>query len=338
MANGKKPVKVLVVGCGRMGRRHVETYLEMGNVQVAVCDVCEKLAKEAASSFGVDYETEFPRALERFQPDAVDVCTPTKSHYELVMEALRSGANVFCEKPLAGTYDEVKAIAEEADKRERSVMVGYLYRFHPAIKMLKEMVEEGALGSVHTAIFRIGGRGGHREWKHELSTFGGAVLEMMTHMIDLAIWLFGDAKRVELLYGGIVLPKREVEGKIVEVTAEDMVFCRMSMESGAEVICEGDQATPSYMHYVEVLGTSGNVFTSIVDWMPTSVYLKQRWRDFGEGRTVRKFGYVNLLREELNYFVKCLSEGRKVEINTAWDSVKVAGVVEKLRQQLRSCL
>ena len=107
------------------------------------------------------------------------------------------------------------------------------------------------LGRVLTANFRIGGRGSHQVWKHRKETDGGAINEMMVHMIDLAIWYFGPVKEAKVVDSHLMMPERVIGGETVTVDAEDYVLALFEMESGVRVTIQADLVTPSFNQFVE---------------------------------------------------------------------------------------
>jgi len=323
-------LRILIVGCGRQGEKHLKAYLSLGNVEPLVCELDESRAKELKHKYRVSYVSNFYKALISLanRLDAVDICTPTWHHYEQVMAALKAGLHVLCEKPLVPTVKEAREIADLAKKSGLQVMVGFLYRFHPAVKFIKHLLDSNELGRPYLAIFRIGGRGSHRKWKHLRERCGGAVLEMMLHMLDLALWFFGDIDKIEVTHGGIILGERVIEHEVVRVTAEDYALCCFRSKSGVEIVCEADQITPSYMNYMEILGERGNVFASILEQMSTLHFTREEgWKQY-------RFGYVNLIKKELSYFVNCLARGEPVRINTAEEYVKVVEIADEIRRRI----
>ena len=86
-------VKVMLVGCGVQGEMHLRSYLEMGDVDLVVCEASEARLKELNARYPqLKYASDFYEALDQLadELDAVDICTPTKTHYKLVMAALKA--------------------------------------------------------------------------------------------------------------------------------------------------------------------------------------------------------------------------------------------------------
>ena len=155
---------------------------------------------------------------------------------------------------------------------------------------------------------------------------------MMVHMIDLILWYFGDVKHIENLYTDTVLKYRKIEDKIIEANAEDLVLLKMEMEKGVRVICEGDLITPSYMNYIEIHGTNGSIWASILDFFPTIVYCKEPRGVYDRGCNFFKFPRIDLFEKELSYFIKCIRNGEKPEINSIEDSIKIMELLESIEE------
>ncbi len=144
--------KVLVVGCGSIGKRHARLLTEQHGVEVLVCDALEenlKLALEQAP--GSRGFTDFDAALAE-SPDAVYVCTPNHLHRPMAVAALEAGCHVMCEKPVADSIENAEAIAAAAAASDRMLTVGYSLRSHAGMRRLRELVAEGICGTI------VGGR------------------------------------------------------------------------------------------------------------------------------------------------------------------------------------
>lgn len=273
-----------IVGAGRMGRRHAEAIARTEGLQLMrVTDVVPEAASALAARTNSMAATDLKEILDDPAIDVIAVCSPTTAHARQVREALDAGKHVLCEKPLAARADEVNALVDLAEAQDRVLVVGYLYRFAPAFMRMRELLRSEALGSPHLAIFRIGGRGGHQLWKHTTSAAGGALFDMMSHMIDLGCWLLGPAQSVRLLSEATLLPERSIGGRTHRVDAEDYLVTEWRSQTGALCLCEGDLVSPSFMQYVEIHGRNGSIFGSIVDDLPTTLFLREAASGFEAG-------------------------------------------------------
>jgi len=127
-------VRVLVVGCGTMGSSHARAYHRLDGFELAgLADVAPQRRATLAAELGGPPEFDnLGEALEALKPDAVSVNTWPDTHAELTRQALRAGAHVFVEKPLAESVADAEQVVELAGKTGRKVVVGYILRHHPA--------------------------------------------------------------------------------------------------------------------------------------------------------------------------------------------------------------
>lgn len=325
-------IHVGVVGCGKIAEKHLNGYRKLSDIEITVTDIVDK-GQMIAENYGVAWHDDPMALIASDQINAVDVCIPTPSHAEVVLKALDHGKHVFCEKPLARNLDEIEQIQAKASETDSVVMVGYLYRFHPAFQLVRDVLQEGVLGEPYFATFRVGGRGSHKAWKHKAETGGGAGNEMMVHMLDLALWYFDDASEIDNLYTDTILKQREIEGETVQVDAEDVMLLKLDMTSDVTVLCQSDLITPSYMNYLEVHGTNGSIWTSIIDHFPTIVYCKEPRGVYDRGHNFFEFDRVDLFERELGHFIQCVRDGRPTDLNSIDDSLKIMKVIESVTSQ-----
>ncbi|NPA75591.1 MAG: Gfo/Idh/MocA family oxidoreductase [Euryarchaeota archaeon] len=145
-------MKIALIGTGYWGRNHAKVWKELKNEgkidDVILCDISEDAVKPLAKDFGFEYSTD-PRALmEREDIDAVDIASSTPSHYTLAKNAILHGKHVMVEKPMAERSEECKELIKIADVHKRVLMVGHIFRYHPALIALKKMIERGELGEI----------------------------------------------------------------------------------------------------------------------------------------------------------------------------------------------
>ncbi len=320
-----------LVGCGNIAIRHLNAYRQLGGLNIIVTDIVPE-SKAVAEQYGVSW-CDDPEALIRGKDvDVIDVCTPTPSHAEVMLKALDSGKHVFCEKPFTQTLEEANRIAEKAAQVQKSIMVGYPYRFHPAIELARSVVSEDIIGQPHLAFFRAGGRGNYKAWQHLKHTSGGAISEMMVHMLDLILWYFGEIAECRVLYKDIILKERTIEGELVFPDAEDVILIQLVTQSGTTVICQSDMATPSYMNSIEIHGSNGSLWTSILDYFPTVIHCKEARGSYKQGNNIMTFPYVDFFQRELKHFTEAIQNGEQLRLNTLEDSLKIMRLIHQLQE------
>jgi len=174
-----------VVGTGGWGKNHVRVFNELQSLG-AVCDMDRERAEKYAKSYHVPGYTSLQEMLRKEKLDAVTICTPASTHFEIASKVLEAGLNVFVEKPMTTTVKDGEALIDAAKKANRTVTVGFIERFNPPITELKKMIQEGKMGELILLEF-------HRENKRGANiTDVGIVKDASVHDIDTACWLFGE--------------------------------------------------------------------------------------------------------------------------------------------------
>jgi predicted dehydrogenase len=184
------------------------------------------------NELGLESFADFEEALRTFRPDVVLVCTPPVHHVEQALRAVRSGADVFIEKPLSNRLDGVETLKAEAAKLARVVQVGYNLRFNPGIQALKRFVEEGVAGRILWARAEVAQYlPDWRPWQDYRQSYtarrelGGGILLDASHEIDYILWLLGPPRELTCMAG-------RVSG--LETNVEDCATILIRLRSGAQ--------------------------------------------------------------------------------------------------------
>lgn len=135
-------IKVGVIGVGSMGKNHVRSYAALKHVcdLVGLYDVDQERSKEMAKSYGVNSFSSVKELLK--EVDAVNIATPTTTHYDIALQAIEEGKHILIEKPITNKIDEANEILKKAKEKKLIVQVGHIERFNPAIKALPDMLKE----------------------------------------------------------------------------------------------------------------------------------------------------------------------------------------------------
>jgi predicted dehydrogenase len=145
------PLKVALVGCGKIADGHVEEIQKMPARAgvVAVCDRELLMAEQLASRYAIpSHYDSLDEMLRAQRPDVVHITTPPQSHVALARSAIDAGCHVFVEKPLALDYAESKALIEYAAAADRNLTVGYTYLFDPPALEMRRLLAQGTVGDV----------------------------------------------------------------------------------------------------------------------------------------------------------------------------------------------
>ena len=198
----KKKLRVGVIGCGAIGqRRHLPEYVARDDVEVAgVCDIKFPRAKEAARKFGAAKAFKSYKDLLKLELDAVSVCTPNYLHAQQSVDALKARCHVLCEKPMAGSVKEARAMIATAKKVRRQLMIGQNQRLAPAHVRGKQIYQNGEVGKAlgfSTSFAHPGPEGWSMDGEDgfffkKRQAIIGALGDLGVHKIDLVRWFLED--------------------------------------------------------------------------------------------------------------------------------------------------
>jgi predicted dehydrogenase len=253
---------VAVIGLG-FGRAHIPAFQSQGCRVVAVCQRDQASAKKIADAYRVPQVfARWQDTLERARPEIVVIATPPHLHRDIALAALGAGAHVLCEKPVAMTREEARAMVDAASRGGRVAMTGFNWRFPAAMQRLHAMMQEGFVGRVlHVTGRWFGARWADEAsaatWRMDRAQAGhGAMGDMGVHLVDLVRWTCGDIRRL-VAHAGIAYP-RAVPGASKTADAEDYATILGELASGAEVTLTVSRAAHGRNdHVLEIYGTRG---------------------------------------------------------------------------------
>ncbi|MFO1021829.1 MAG: Gfo/Idh/MocA family oxidoreductase [Planctomycetales bacterium] len=152
-----KQLRGVCIGAGYFSQFHLEAWARIPEVEIAgLCDVDPQRAEERAQEFGIgETFTRAEEAIEKLQPDFVDIITRSETHGELVELAAKRGIAVICQKPLAPDFDACRRLVESAEQAGVPLMVHENFRFQPWHREMKRLIESGVIGDqLHSLHFR----------------------------------------------------------------------------------------------------------------------------------------------------------------------------------------
>jgi UDP-N-acetyl-2-amino-2-deoxyglucuronate dehydrogenase len=234
--NESTPVRIALVGCGRIARNHFDAIAKIPELQLtAVCDIVEARAREAGERAGVPWYTAYGKMLEQAACDIVAVCTPSGLHPAHGMQAARAGKHVVCEKPMAITLTSADELVQACDDAGVQLFVVKQNRLNPPIQLLKRALDKGRFGRLYMANTTVRWTRPQEyydqaPWRGTWEFDGGALMNQASHYVDLIQWLVGPvesvmaktatlARRIETEDSGVALLKfRSGALGVIEVT------------------------------------------------------------------------------------------------------------------------
>ncbi len=250
-------LKVAIIGCGGIANgKHLPSLSKLKEVEiVAFCDIEMEKAKNAAQKYGTKeacvYE-DYKQLLKDPTIDVVHVCTPNISHAEISIAAMESGKHVMCEKPMAKTYEEAKAMVEASERTGKKLTIGYNNRFRQDSQYLHKVCQRGDLGEIYFAKAHAIRRRAVPTWGvflDEEKQGGGPLIDIGTHALDLTLWMMDNYKPKSVM--GTTYHKLGQKKDAANAwgpwnpetfTVEDSAFGFITMENGATIILESSWA------------------------------------------------------------------------------------------------
>jgi predicted dehydrogenase len=198
----RKAVRIGVIGVGQIGKYHLDNYSKVPDAQiVAICDINEPEAQRVAGIHNIsDIYNDFRDLLKRDDIDAVDVCLHNNLHMPMTVAALEAGKNVYCEKPMAGSYRDAETMFKRAKELDKKLSIQLASLFYKETKAAKYLIDEGHLGKVYHARSTGHRRRGRPFVDGYGSTFfvqkehasGGALYDMGVYHISRMLYLLGN--------------------------------------------------------------------------------------------------------------------------------------------------
>jgi predicted dehydrogenase len=231
-------LRVAVVGCG-IGKQHLDAYRSLpGLFEVAaICDVDETRAREAAHGIA-RVHTDLAAVCAMNDLDVIDLCTPPYLHMTQTLQALETGKHVICEKPLAGSLEDVDKLVEAEKRCGRRVMPIFQYRFGHGIQKLRLLVERGVAGRAYLTTVETAWRRRPAyyavPWRSRWATeLGGPIVNLAVHGHDLVYYVLGPAKSVSAYLTTRVNPIETEDCAAVALEMADGSLCTLAVTTGS---------------------------------------------------------------------------------------------------------
>src|SRR5437660_1625779 len=307
-------MRIVVIGVGSIGQRHLKNLLGLGHEIVAVLDPSEARRAEVRRATSprcvvtADEDEVFGSAA-----DAAVICSPAHRHLDQARAALRRGWHVFVEKPLAHTLEGTAALVDEAARAGRTVLVGCNLRFLPSLQLVKRLVDEGRIGRPLAARAQCGyylpfwrPDTDYREGYGAKQATGGGIILDSIHEFDYLTWLLGLPREV-FAYAGKV--------STLEIDTEDSADVLMRFDYGTVANVHLDYLQRTYRRSCDVIGEDGVIAWDYIGQSVT-VYGKddRRLEVFQESINTER---NQMFLDEMHHFARCVLEGAAPVVDAA---------------------
>jgi predicted dehydrogenase len=193
--------RVLVIGVGSIGERHLRCFQTTGRAQVTLCELNPSLRQSIAERYQVTAFSDLDAAMAD-RPTAAVIATPAPLHIPMALKLAEAGVHLLIEKPLSTRLDDVDRLQQLVSERKVTVMVGYVYRSHPGLTAMRSALLSGRFGrpvqlasvcGQHFPTYRPAYRS---NYYHDRKTGGGAIQDALTHLVNAGEWLVGPVTRL----------------------------------------------------------------------------------------------------------------------------------------------
>lgn len=241
-----------IIGCGGIANsKHLPAIKKMGKIDmVAFCDIIPERAEKAREEYGTEDAQVFTdyKELLKLDLDAVYVTTPNREHSFISIDAMKAGKNVLCEKPMAKTSAEAKAMLDTAKETGKILTIGYQNRYRADSTYLKRACDNDELGDIYYAKAHAIRRRAVPTWGvflNEEEQGGGPLIDIGTHALDLTLWMMNNYEPDMVM--GSVYKKLGDQTETAnawgdwnpeEYTVEDSAFGFIKMKNGATIVLE----------------------------------------------------------------------------------------------------
>ena len=303
-----KKLGVAVVGTGFWGKNHARIYKELESTElIAICDVDAERAKTAANQFGVKAYTSSTRMLKNKEVEAVSICTWSTSLAKEAFKALRSGKHVLVEKPMATNTRQAEKLLMLAEENDLRLTVGFLMRFIPGLRHIREAVANKKIGELVCATAKR-----VSQWPERIGDVG-VVKDTAIHDIDVIRYTFNEDP----------ISVYAKTGSMKHKNFEDYAQIMLTYEDGKSAFIESNWLTP---YKTRVLTVTGSEAIMRLDYIT-----QELWIEAPKENVQPRYPWQEPLKLELQHFADCILKKQKLIVEGD-DGLKALRIAEAALQ------
>lgn len=320
-------MRLLIVGAGSIGRRHINNLNNLGYEDIDVVDINDVNLGYVKKNFEIkETFNDFKDALSSKGYDVAFILTPPIYHIPMALELAKKGLDLFIEKPLSHNLEHVDELINVKDENNSVVMVGYNQRFNFGLRKLKSYIEEGILGEIYYIRAEVGQYlPDWRPWQDYRKSYtaikelGGGMILDGSHEIDYVMWLANNKlKEVKTIYGKV---------SDLEINVEDIAEAILGFENGIIASIHLNMIERGYNRYCKIVGEKGSVKWVFKDNILE--FYDAESKEFTIKRYEIDSNYSYL--EELKHFLSCV-ENRIEPLSNIYTAKGTLEVVMKMKE------
>jgi predicted dehydrogenase len=250
-----------VIGCGYWGAKHIRVTCDIRNARMSMAaDLRPDRLEYVRSQYpSVAVSRDIGAILNNPSIDGVIIATPVETHFELARAVLQAGKHALVEKPLAMTSAQCRKLNAIAEERKRVLMVGHTFEYHPAVGVMRQMIQSGSLGELYYIDSRRLNLGLYRQDANVL-------WDLAPHDLSIIYFLLKEVAQTIGAWGcAHVLPD-----------VEDVVYAKMGFKSGATAHVHVSWLDPVKVRQITIVGSDAMlVFDDVQPSEKVRVYQKR---------------------------------------------------------------
>ncbi len=276
-SDARKPLRIGLLGCGFMGKCHTNAYKKIPYIYPGanlalrlslLCDKDERRAQSEAARYGYErYCTDWKELVADPEVDVVDNCGPDPVHPEPCIAALAAGKHVICEKPLAIAVEDARRMRDAARSASTKAMCTFNYRFMPAVRLARDLIASGRIGTVYHMRVQYLQMAGHdpslspsqawySAWPHS-----GGLQGIGSHAIDQCRFLVGEIRSVSALVRAFNPSRAIPSAGDPSAWADEGTAAVLEFDNGALGVLESSVVATGRKNYLawEINGSRGSL-------------------------------------------------------------------------------
>jgi len=302
----KEKIRIGIIGAGRMAYWHLMAYQRIPAASVVAIagqrrHNIDRLQKKFSLPRGY---SDYREMLAEQNLDAVSVTTPTHTHCPIVIDTLEAGCHVLCEKPMALDMEAAERMIAAEKKAGRILMIGFSQRFYKEFSAIKQLIDQGKLGTVKMAWYRRGINLPPQKWYREPDKSSGVAGELAIHGIDWLRWIINS-------------PVAQVCAELTEHEqyqgVDDNIWILLKFENGAIGVVGASYRFPFLKRDIGVIGEK------MALTVERGRVVVEPYGDYSLGALVMRFIKYSLMvpywllynpfTRELQHFLDCIRTG-----------------------------
>lgn len=323
--------RIGVIGCGQWGKNHIRNFHFNSSTQVVrICDAEEARLQYIKSIYkDIEITKNKTEIIAAKDIDAIIVCTPTHTHFEITKEALLNGKDVLCEKPITRTAKECEELIKIAKKNKLVLMVGHVFLFNPGIIKLKELIQKKECGDIHYLYSKRTNLGPIRNDVN-------VVHDLASHDIYIFNYLLDSTPKVLSATGKCLL----------RPNIEDIAFISLEYPENTFVHLHVSWLDPRKLREITAVGNKKMITWNDLMERPLEIYSKHVeqdpfYMDYGEFRLLAKEGEILIpeiknaepLKLQTEHFIECIIN-RKEPIANVHNGLEVVKTLEEINKKM----